>query len=122
MLSTAERNDKIEELKQFVIALENVQLGDGIVVRLAHDKINREIVGVKIIHTSGMITVETAWVSWYLGDPEITKQIICERLARELGACWEQRALKVFLGNEYREDGSPVMLVEELSGDKVVRI
>lgn len=109
-----------DELRAYVVSLNDLNLMGCVKARAWVD--SQQTAGVQLVLSDGLIHVETAIITWYLDDPEMTQEKISKRLASELGACVKERAEKAFLGSSYDDDGSPVLLVEEISGENVIRI
>lgn len=110
----------LEEIKQFVDNLQHAKVCNGLTIIAQRDKNNNA--SIQMILVDNLVTVKTAVVVFKIDDPAITADKIRNRLGEEFAACWHAVFTKAVSPDSYVDDGSPVMLVEEISGDKVVRI
>lgn len=110
----------LPELVEFVDNLNRIRVCNGLNIIAKRDK--RNVVAITMQLNDGMVNVSTGQVVFMLDDPAITPDFIISRLKREFLACWDAVFTKAVTPGDFTNDGSPVMLVEEIDGSEVIRI
>lgn len=110
----------LQELEQFVDGLRNARVCSGLQILARRDKHGNA--GIRLILRDNLATVETVEIAFMLNDPNLTVRKVIDRLKMEFLACWDAIFTKAVDPSSYVEDGSPVMLTEEIDGKDVVRI
>lgn len=114
----------LQELRDFVDSLDNLQIGSGFFVKAQRDR--NDVVGITGHFSDGLVSFKTKMIVFNLNEDSMTVAERCDRirslLRQEFLACWAAKYDKAVNPSTFNEDGLSVIMEEDIPLEGVIRI